>query len=330
MDDTFRALVISGDSRNQKLEFSNWKRTQLMEGDVTVRVDWSTLNYKDALALTGKAPIIRNYPLIPGIDFSGTVESSEHGEFKQGDRVLLTGWGVGEKHHGGFAQVARVPGDWLVPVPRSLDARRAMAIGTAGLTAMLCLMRLESAGLSPEAGEVVVTGASGGVGGVAVALLARAGYSVVASTGRTNQAEYLIGLGAARVMDRSELSGEGRPLGKSRWAGAIDTVGSRTLANLLSELNYGAAVAACGLAQGMDLPASVAPFILRNVSLLGVDSVMAPKPLRVEAWERLARDLEPDRLDAMTTEIPLDGLSVAAEKLLAGGIRGRTVVNLNT
>ena len=329
MTDRFRALVISGDKQNQKVDVTEWSPDQLMDGDVTVRVEYSTLNYKDGLALTGTAPIIRSYPLIPGIDFAGTVEASEHGEFKPGDRVVLNGWGVGEKHHGGYAQLARVPGDWLVPLPRSLDTRRAMAIGTAGYTAMLCVLRLEGAGLDPDAGEVLVTGACGGVGSVAVSLLAKAGYTVVASTGRTSEVKYLESLGASRVIDRGELSGEGRPLGKTRWAGAVDTLGSRTLANVLSELNYGAAAAACGLAQGMDLPANMAPFILRNVSLLGVDSVMAPKAQRLQAWERLARDLDHEKLDAMTAEIPLADLPSAAGEILAGRIRGRTVVNVN-
>jgi len=329
MTETFRALVVSGDKRNQQVDVTDWSPDRLMDGDVTVRVEYSTLNYKDGLALTGKAPIIRSYPLIPGIDFAGTVEASEHGEFKPGDKVVLNGWGVGEKHHGGYAQLARVPGDWLVPLPHSLAPRRAMAIGTAGYTAMLCVLRLEAAGLSPDAGEVVVTGACGGVGGIAIALLVRAGYTVVASTGRMAEEDYLKSLGASRIIDRAELSGEGRPLGKARWAGAVDTVGSRTLANVLSELNYGAAAAACGLAQGMDLPATMAPFILRNVGLLGVDSVMAPKALRMQAWERLARDLDHEKLDAMTTEIALADLPSVAGEILAGHIRGRTVVDVN-
>lgn len=330
MTDTFRALVVSGDKHNQQVDVTQWSPDKLMDGDVTIRVEYSTLNYKDGLALTGKSPIIRSYPLIPGIDFAGTVETSAHGEFKPGDKVVLNGWGVGEKHHGGYAQLARVPGDWLVPLPHSLDPRRAMAIGTAGYTAMLCVLRLEAAGLSPGAGEVVVTGACGGVGGIAIALLARAGYTVVASTGRMTEEEYLKSLGASRIMDRAELSGEGRPLGKACWAGAVDTVGSRTLANVLSELNYGAAAAACGLAQGMDLPATMAPFILRNVGLLGVDSVMAPKALRMQAWERLAGDLDQEKLDAMTTEIALGDLPSVAGEILAGRVRGRTVVNVDS
>jgi acrylyl-CoA reductase (NADPH) len=299
-----------------------------MDGDVTVRVEWSTLNYKDGLALTGKAPVVRRFPMIAGVDFAGTVTASSHPDWKAGDKVILNGWGLGETHLGAYAQTARVKGDWLVRLPPGMSPRDAMAIGTAGYTAMLALMALERAGLEPSRGPIVVTGAAGGVGSVAVALLAKLGYGVIASTGRPEEAAYLKGLGATEVIERKELSGPGRPLGKERWAGGIDSVGSTTLANVLSMTRYGGAIAACGLAGGMDLPASVAPFILRGVSLLGIDSVMCPLPTRREAWRRLATELDRDKIAAMTVEIGLDEVIAAGQRIVEGKVRGRIVVKI--
>jgi acrylyl-CoA reductase (NADPH) len=301
----------------------------LMEGDVTVAVEATTVNYKDGLAITGKAPVVRRWPMIPGIDFAGTVLSSTHGDWKKGDKVILNGWGVGETHYGAYAGRARVNGDWLVPLPSGMSAKNAMAIGTAGYTAMLCVMALERHGITPDRGPVVVTGAAGGVGSVATSLLARLGYHVVASTGRAEEADYLKSLGAAEIIARDELSGPARPLGKERWAGGVDAVGSATLANVLSMTSYGGAIAACGMAQGMDLPSSVAPFILRGVSLLGVDSVMAPKELRLEAWRRLATDLDHDKLASIAREVGFDGLIDAARDIVEGKIRGRVVATLS-
>jgi len=278
---TFKAVVVTKGDSGTTASLGRFDEADLMEGDVTVRVSHSTLNYKDGLALTGKAPVVRRFPMIPGIDFAGTVETSTHPDFKPGDQVILNGWGTGETHLGAYAEKTRVKGDWLVPLPAGLSPAEAMAIGTAGYTAMLCIMALQRHGITADRGPIVVTGAAGGVGSVATALLARAGYHVVASTGRPQEADYLKSLGAAEIIDRAELSAPGRPLGKERWAGGVDSVGSHTLANVLAMTRYGGAVAACGLAQGMDLPASVAPFILRGVSLLGVDSVMAPKALRL-------------------------------------------------
>jgi len=291
-------------------------------------VAWSTLNYKDGLAITGKSPVVRRFPMVPGIDFAGTVTHSSHAAWKVGDKVILNGWGVGETHCGGLAQVARVKGDWLVPLPAAFTERQAMAIGTAGYTAMLCVLALERHGIQPADGEILVTGANGGVGSVAIALLAKLGYTVVASTGRLAESEYLKALGASQVMDRAELSAPGKAIGKERWAGVIDTVGSHTLANACATTKYRGAVAACGLAGGMDFPASVAPFILRGVTLYGIDSVMAPLAVRLQAWERLARDLDVAKLEAMTREITLaQAIEVAAE-LLQGQVRGRVVVDV--
>jgi acrylyl-CoA reductase (NADPH) len=304
----------------------DFDEADLMDGDVTVRVSHSTLNYKDGLALTGKAPVVRRFPMIPGIDFAGTVEVSSHPDFKPGDAVVLNGWGTGETHLGAYGEKARVKGEWLVPLPQGLTAEQAMAVGTAGYTAMLSLLALEKHGLTPDRGPAIVTGAAGGVGSVATALLAAAGWHVIASTGRPQEADYLKGLGAAEIIDRAELSAPAKPLAKERWAAGIDSVGSQTLANLLAMTKYRGAVAACGLAGGMDLPTSVAPFILRGVSLLGIDSVMAPKPLRLKAWARLARDLDPAKLAAMTTVIPLDRVIEAGKDILAGKTRGRVVV----
>ena len=325
---SFKAIRVDKDASGYRAALTAFDDADLMEGDVTVRVTHSTVNYKDGLAITGKAPVVRRFPMIPGIDFAGVVEASSHAGWKAGDAVLLTGWGVGETHLGGYAARARVKGDWLVPLPAGMSAAQAMAIGTAGFTAMLCVMALEKHGLTPAAGPAVVTGAAGGVGSIAVALLARLGWHVVAATGRAAEADYLKALGAVEIIDRSELSAPGKPLGKERWAAGVDAVGSTTLANLLAQTRYSGAIAACGLAGGMDLPASVAPFILRNVALLGVDSVLCPAARRREAWGRLARDLDHARLAAMTTTIPLEGVADAAAAILAGKVRGRVVVEL--
>ncbi len=329
MSETFHAIRLSKSDAGQKAEFVEIGLGDLMAGDVTVAVDYSTVNYKDGLALTGKAPVVRVWPLIPGIDFAGRVESSAHEGFKPGDRVVLNGWGVGETHNGGYAQKARVKGDWLVKLPDAISNAHAMAIGTAGYTAMLCVLALEHEGVTPNKGDIVVTGAAGGVGSVAIALLAKLGYRVIASTGRASEADYLKGLGAADIIDRNELSGPARPLNKERWAGAVDAVGSHTLANVLSMTKYGGAVAACGLAQGMDLPTSVAPFILRGVTLCGVDSVMAPKAKREKAWARLASDLDLGKLDAMTTRATLKDVPQLGADIIDGKVRGRVVVDVN-
>jgi acrylyl-CoA reductase (NADPH) len=299
-----------------------------MEGDVTVRVEWSTLNYKDGLAVTGKAPVVRRFPMIAGIDFAGTVEQSSDPQWKAGDKVVCNGWGMGETHLGAYAEKARVKGNWLVRLPEGVSTRDAMAIGTAGYTAMLSVLALEKYGLTPDSGPVIVTGAAGGVGSVAIAILSKLGYHVIASTGRTSEAGYLKGLGAAEVIDRAELSGPAKPLAKERWAGGIDSVGSTTLANLLSMTKYRGAIAACGLAAGMDLPSSVAPFILRAVCLLGIDSVMCPIELRKIAWSRLASDLDRGKLTEITHEIGLDEVVGAGAKILAGQVRGRIVVKI--
>lgn len=325
---TFKALVASKSEAGQSLAWQELAEQDLMEGDVVVRVSHSTINYKDGLAITGKAPVIRRWPMIPGIDFAGTVISSGHADFKPGDEVVLNGWGVGETHYGGYAQRARVKGDWLVHKPARFSAAESMAIGTAGYTAMLCVLALERHGVRPGQGPVLVTGAAGGVGSVAIALLAKLGHQVVASTGRLAEADYLKGLGASEVIDRAELAGRARPLGKERWAAAVDAVGSNTLANALSMTKYGGTVAACGLAQGMDLATSVAPFILRGVTLAGIDSVMAPRPARIEAWDRLARDLDVAKLKAMTVTRPAADVVALAPDILAGKVRGRVVLEL--
>jgi acrylyl-CoA reductase (NADPH) len=330
----FNALVITRPESGYRCELSAIDEAQLpAAGDVTVRVAWSTLNYKDGLAITGKSPVVRSFPMVPGIDLAGTVTQSDHPRWKAGDRVLLNGYGVGENHWGGLAQVARVKGDWLVALPASLSEREAMAIGTAGYTAMLCVQALQrhwaDVGLEPGSGEVLVTGANGGVGSVAISLLAGLGHTVVASTGRVQESDHLKSLGASGVIDRNELGAPGKPLQKERWIGVVDSVGSHTLANACASTRYGGAVAACGLAQGMDLPASVAPFILRGVTLYGIDSVMAPMPRRVAAWEALARTLDRQRLSAVTTEIALRDAIGAASEILAGQVRGRLVVNVN-
>jgi acrylyl-CoA reductase (NADPH) len=325
----FKALVLEKNDGVQSVALKDFSESDLMEGDVTVRVSHSTVNYKDGLAITGKAPVVRRFPMIPGIDLAGVVETSSHAQYKPGDRVVLNGWGLGETHFGGYAELARVKGDWLVPLPEGLRADEAMAIGTAGYTAMLCVLALEAHGLEPSMGPAVVTGAAGGVGSIAVALLAKLGWQVIAVTGRTSEKAYLEGLGASEIIDRSELAGPGKPLAKERWIAGVDAVGSHTLANLLSMTRYGGAIAACGLAQGMDLPASVAPFILRGVSLLGIDSVMCPRPRRLVAWQRLARDLDRAKLEAVRRTIDLADVPTEAKAIVEGKVRGRLVVNVS-
>ena len=326
---TFKAIQISRDEdKNQSVAEVQLSEDDLMEGDVTVSVEATTVNYKDGLAISGKSPVVRHWPMVPGIDFAGTVSNSTHAGFRPGDAVILNGWGVGETHWGGYAETARVNGDWLIKRPEAISAKRAMAIGTAGYTAMLCVMALEAHDITPDRGPVLVTGANGGVGSVAISVLSKLGYEVIASTGRTDEADFLKGLGASEIIDRNELSEKGKPLGKERWAGAVDAVGSHTLANVLAQTKYGGAVAACGLAQGFDLPATVMPFILRGVSLLGIDSVMAPKTVREEAWSRLASDLDMEKLDSLTTEIGFSDLIQAGHDIVDGKIRGRVVAVL--
>jgi acrylyl-CoA reductase (NADPH) len=325
---TFKAIVIDKAESGQKVALRDFDENDLMDGDVTVRVEHSTINYKDGLAITGKAPVVRRFPMIAGVDFSGTVEQSSHPDWTAGDKVICNGWGLGETHLGAYAQRARVKGGWLVRLPPTMSAREAMAIGTAGYTAMLCVMALEQAGVKPGSGPVIVTGAAGGVGSVAVALLSKLGFEVAASTGRPQEADYLKSLGATEIIDRKDLAGPAKPLAKERFAGGIDSVGSTTLANVLSMTRYGGAVAACGLAAGMDLPTSVAPFILRGVSLLGIDSVMCPLDKRVAAWKRLETDLDRQKLAAMTTDIPLGAVIETAPSIIGGGVRGRIVVNI--
>lgn len=325
---SFRAYRVDKPDGVYTVSTTTLTEADLSEGDVTVRVLASTVNYKDGLALTGKAPVVRKFPLVPGIDMAGEVITSAAPQFKPGDKVILTGCGVGEVHDGAYAGRARLKSEWLVGLPKGLSSQQAMAIGTAGFTAMQCVIALERFGMTPDRGPVLVTGAAGGVGSVAVALLSRLGWHVVASTGRTSEAEYLKGLGASEIINRAELSGPAKPLAKERWAAAVDTVGSHTLANALSMTRYGGAVAACGLAQGMDLPTSVAPFILRNVALLGVDSVGCPRPLREEVWTRLAKDLDLAKLGSMTRVIGFDDLPQAGKDILAGQVRGRIVVDM--
>jgi acrylyl-CoA reductase (NADPH) len=325
---TFTAVLIEKTEAGQKVGFSEFDDSGLMDGDVTVRVEWSCINYKDGLAVTGLAPVVRRWPMIPGIDLAGTVESSTHAHWKKGDSVLLNGFGLGETHLGAWAEKARVKGDWLTPLPQGMTTRDAMAIGTAGYTAMLAVIALERHGVSPDKGPIVVTGAVGGLGSVAVALLSQLGYHVVASTGRASEADYLKSLGAKEVIERAELTGPVKPLTKERFAGGIDSVGSTTLANVLSMTRYGGAVAACGLAGGLELPTTVAPFILRGVSLLGVDSVYCPQPRRREAWRRLAVDLDRAKLAAMTSEVPLSGVIETARTIVDGKLRGRHAVRV--
>ena len=324
-----QAILINKDDSGYRAQMSQIEEQQLPEGDVLIQVDYSTLNYKDSLAITGASPVVRNFPMVPGIDFAGTVEHSDHADFKAGDQVVLNGFGVGEGHWGGLAQKARVKGDWLVPLPSAFTPKQAMTIGTAGYTAMLCVMALEQQGVNPDQGEILVTGAVGGVGSVAVSLLAKLGYTVVASSGRPEEKDYLLSLGATQVMDRNELSEKGRPLAKERWAGAIDVAGSHALANICASMKYGGTVAACGLAQGYDLPATVMPFILRGITLAGIDSVYRPKADRIAAWNRLAQDLDLTHLDAIMTEITLGQALETAQEQMQGLTRGRFVVNVN-
>ena len=321
----FKALLISKTDGGQHAEWTEMSENELMEGDVTVRVTHSTLNYKDGLAITGKAPVIRRWPMIPGIDLAGVVEKSGSPDYAAGDKVLVNGWGMGETHYGGYAELARVPAGFLVPVPAAFSCADTMAIGTAGYTAMLCVLALEEHHVTPDKGPVLVTGASGGVGSVAVALLAKLGYEVAASTGRPEEAEYLKELGAGEIIDRNEFSGSAKPLAKERWAGAVDAVGSSTLANVISQTKYDGCVAACGLAQGPDLPGSVMPFILRGVALQGCDSVMAPRERRLQAWSRLAADLDMRKLETMTESHPIADVIDLAPQILAGKVRGRVV-----
>jgi acrylyl-CoA reductase (NADPH) len=323
----FQAVLIERDERPYRATFASLDENRLPAGDVTVSVDYSTLNYKDALAITGKAPVVRHFPMVPGIDFAGAVTESAAPVLRPGDRVLLNGWGVGEQHWGGLAQLARVKSEWLIPLPAAFTSRQSMAIGTAGYTAMLCVIALERHGVSPTSGEILVTGAAGGVGSVAVAVLAKLGYRVAAVTGRPAEVDFLKRLGAAEVLDRAQFASPGKPLAKERWAGAIDVVGSHTLANVCASMRYRGVVAACGLAGGMDFPATVAPFILRGVTLVGVDSVMCPRPDRLEAWRRLGEDLDIGKLDLLTEEIGLSQAIDRAAVLLEGRVRGRVVVD---
>ncbi|MGL5030374.1 MAG: MDR family oxidoreductase [Aeromonas sp.] len=324
----FKGVLIEKDEAGYRASYQQIADEQLPAGDVTVEVQWSSLNYKDALAITGAGPVVRQFPMIPGIDFAGTVVHSEHAAWQVGDKVILNGWGVGETHCGGLAQLARVNGDWLLPLPNAFSCRDAMAIGTAGYTAMLCVMALVKHGVMPADGPVLVTGASGGVGSVAVLLLAARGYQVVASTGRLAEEGYLRSLGASEVVDRAQFAGPGRALAKERWAGVVDTVGSHTLANACASTRYGGAVAACGLAGGMDFNASVMPFILRGITLYGIDSVMAPQALRQEAWQRLGQELDVQRLSLITGELGLSEVVDSAAKFLTGNVRGRMVVDI--
>lgn len=325
----FKGILIEKDDQGYRAAVKEIDESVLPEGDVTIKVSHSTLNYKDALAITGKGPVVRTFPMVPGIDLVGTVEQSESDKFKVGDKVLLNGYGVGEVHCGGLAEKARLKSEWLIPLPSVFSARQAMSIGTAGYTAMLCVMALEKNGVTPDKGKILVTGANGGVGSFSIAILAKLGYQVVASTGRVDESEYLQKLGASEIIDRATLSEPGRPFAKERWAGAIDSAGSHTLANVCAGLQYGGVVAACGLAQGMDLPTTVMPFILRGVTLAGIDSVMRPTEDRLEAWQRLADILDPDVFDDISTEISLEEAVNVATDLIAGKVRGRVVVDIN-
>jgi acrylyl-CoA reductase (NADPH) len=329
MSDTFKAIQVSrNEEKKQSVDVVELTNDDLMEGNVTIEVEATTVNYKDGLAITGKSPVVRHWPMIPGIDLVGTVLETSSSEFSKGDQVLLNGFGVGEVHWGGYAERARLNSDWLIKLPSAISAKQAMGVGTAGYTAMLCVMALERYGITPDSGAIVVTGANGGVGSVAISILSKLGYHVIASTGRVDESDFLKELGASEIIDRAELSEAGRPLGKERWAGGVDAVGSHTLANLLAQTQYGGAIAACGLAQGFDLPATVMPFILRGVALLGVDSVMASKELRKEAWGRLATDLDMSKLEALTTEIGFDDIIQTATDIVDGKVRGRVIVDM--
>lgn len=326
---TFKALLASKDGDTLSTTIVDMNQADLMDGDVTVAIDYSNVNYKDGMAVTGRVPVILTFPLVPGIDLAGTVEASSHPDFKVGDRVVANGWGLSQTHHGGYAQKARLNGDWLVKLSESLSTKDAMAIGTAGYTAMLSVLALEHGGITPDKGDILVTGANGGVGSIAIALLSGLGYRVIASTGRPEEAAYLRELGAAEIIDRNTLSEPGAPVAAERWAGAIDSVGSHTLANVLAQTKYRGVVTSCGLAQGRDLPATVLPFILRNITLAGIDSVNAPQTVRLEAWARLARDLDLAKLARTTTVIGLAQVADVAESILGGHIQGRTVVDVN-
>ena len=325
----FDALMISKSDSGQSVEWARLSEADLMEGDVTLRITHSTLNYKDGLAITGKGPIVRRWPMIPGVDLAGVVTHSTHPEFKEGDEVIANGSGLGESHYGGYAQMARLSGDILIPLPEGLSRADCMAVGTAGFTAMLCVMALEAHDVKPESGMVLVTGAAGGVGSIAVTLLSRLGYRVAASTGRPETAGYLKSLGAAEIVPRTDFTGEPRPLGKARWAGAVDVAGSTTLANVISQIEYGGTVAACGLAQGMDLPTTVAPFILRGVTLAGIDAVQTPKSKRIATWARIAQDLDLDKLRAMTETRPVSDAVPLAQDIVSGRVKGRVVFEVS-
>ena len=328
MSETFKAILVSrDDAKVQSVNIVDMRDADLMDGDVTIKVEHTTVNYKDGLAITGKAPVVRRWPMIPGIDLAGTVIQSESPEWNKGDKVVLNGWGVGEGHYGAYAGHARLKGEWLIPQPQGLTGHDCMAVGTAGYTAMLCVMALEQQGVTPASGQVLVTGANGGVGSIAIAILANLGFSVMAATGRPEESGFLTSLGASEIIDRAELNAPGKPLGKERWAAAIDTVGSHTLANVLAGTAYNGTVAACGLAQGMDLPATVAPFILRGVTLRGVESVVVPRPIREKAWSRIARDLPMERLKAISRTIGFDDLIEAGHAIIAGKVRGRLVAD---
>ena len=329
MSEKFRALMIEKEEDTQTVKMVDIEDNDLMEGNVLVNVTHSTLNYKDGLAITGASPVVRSFPMIPGIDFSGIVLSSEDNKFSEGDRVVLNGYGLSESHFGGYSEKARVKSEHLLKLPENISNKQAMAIGTAGYTAMLCVLAIEDHGINPDDGIILVSGASGGVGSVAISLLSDLGYNVEASTGRLEETPYLNTLGAKTVIDRSELSEPSRPLGKERWAGAIDSVGSTTLANILAQVSYGGAVSACGLAQGMDLPSTVMPFILRGVSLLGIDSVMAPMQLRERAWKRLSENININKLEEMTIDASLDQVEGLANEILQGKVRGRAIVNIS-
>ena len=329
MSEKFRALMIEKEEDTQTVKMVDIEDNDLMEGNVLVNVTHSTLNYKDGLAITGASPVVRSFPMIPGIDFSGIVLSSEDNKFSEGDRVVLNGYGLSESHFGGYSERARVKSEHLLKLPENISNKQAMAIGTAGYTAMLCVLAIEDHGINPDDGIILVSGASGGVGSVAISLLSDLGYNVEASTGRLEETPYLNTLGAKTVIDRSELSEPSRPLGKERWAGAIDSVGSTTLANILAQVSYGGAVSACGLAQGMDLPSTVMPFILRGVSLLGIDSVMAPMQLRERAWKRLSENININKLEEMTIDASLDQVEGLANEILQGKVRGRVIVNIS-
>ena len=325
----FKGILIEKDDAGYRASLQEIADSDLPDGDVTVRVSHSTLNYKDALAITGRGPVVRKFPMVPGIDLVGTVEASAHSAFKAGDQVLLNGWGVGEGHWGGLAQKARLRGDWLIPLPTSISPQQAMGIGTAGYTAMLCVMGLERHGVKPGDGEILVTGAAGGVGSVAIALLSKLGYHVVGMTGRPEESDYIRQLGASEVIGRASYATPGKPLSKERWAGAVDVVGSHVLANVCAATRYRGVVTACGLAAGMDLPATVAPFILRGVTLVGIDSVMCPRAERIEAWQRLSRDLDLNTLNSVCHEAGLADAIPLASQLMAGQVRGRIIIDVN-